>query len=75
MPGGRGGKLVRLQVGRLPAREDDAGLTVGFTVLPTVTGKLAAGSAPQPAVTRVYARGVLDAEAGHEAASVNTDAL
>jgi hypothetical protein len=71
----RGGLLVRVQIGRFPAWEDPAGLTVGFTLLPTITGKIADEFARCPAVTRVYARGVLDAETEHEAVYVNTDNL
>ena len=73
----RGGRLVRLQIGHLPAWDDPGGLTIGFTLLPTVTGPLSPGAAfaGHPAVTRAYARGVLAAETEHDAVFVNTDRL
>ena len=64
--GFRGGKLVRVRIGRLPAWQDDDGLTIGVTLLSTPAG---------PAVTRVYVGGALDCETVHQPSYVNTDRL
>ena len=73
----RGGKLVGLQIGRIPGRQDEGGLTVGFTLLTAVAGEPSgAGTfARGRAVTRVYVRGVLDSEADLGDVDVSTDRL
>src|SRR5687768_18222156 len=73
----RGGRLVGIRVGRFPAWEDPEGLTVGFTLLPTLTGRRPgeAGFLHRPAVTRVYVKGALESETEHATVYVNTDRL
>jgi hypothetical protein len=73
----RGGKLVRVQIGHLPGWEDEDGLTIGFTLLPSAGRAMAAAGefVRGPGVTRVYARGVLDVEVNLGPVQINTDRL